>query len=137
MGVLACAAPAWGGGGNLAAEWVRMPRDARVAYMAGAVTGLKVFSETQGGGARHVTFGIDRAVSAMDQLVADEFNQSLPMMAVAAAALAVIQGQDPRPRLAMGHAMVNPDDPMHRFITGQDAAQGPEAATPPAARREK
>ncbi len=128
---------AWAIDRSLAREWERMPRDARAAYMAGAVTGLKVFNETQGGKPGQVTFVVEQAVAAMDQLTAEEFNQSLPMMAVAAAALDVALGRDPAPRLAIGHMLVNPDDPMNRLYAAPSAAQSPETPTPPAAARRR
>ena len=49
---------------------------------------------------------IDRALDAMDRLVADEAMRVLPMMAVAAAALAIAQNQDPGPALRVGRDMV-------------------------------
>lgn len=135
--VLASASTALAADRSLTAEWGRMPKDARVAYMAGAVTGLKVFCETQGGGPKQVQFVINQAVAAMDQLAADEFNRSLPMMAVAAAALAVAMGEDPRPKLATGHMLANPDDPMNRLYAAPVTPGNSPPANPPAAVRHK
>ena len=90
----------------LAGYWTRMPKDARLAYMVGATSGMLAFRDNYPDGQGSAAPRIDRALDAMDRLVADEAMRVLPMMAVAAAALAIAQNQDPAPALRIGRDMV-------------------------------
>lgn len=94
----------------LAGYWTRMPKDARLAYMVGATSGMLAFRDThadlRSAGPASPAPRIDRALDAMDRLVSDEAIRVLPMMAVAAAALAVAQDQDPEPALQVGRDMI-------------------------------
>lgn len=110
----------------LAGYWTRMPKQARLSYMVGATSGMLAFRDVHPDGQTGPAPRIDRALDAMDRLVTDEAVRVLPMMAVAAAALAVAQNQDPEPALRVGRDMVGEltrDD-----LPGASAPAAPQAA---------
>ena len=91
---------------SLAGYWLRMPKPARLSYMVGALAGQRAFCDTQPHCQGQQDPRIDRAMDAMDRLTTDEAIRPLPMMAVAAAALATAANRDPMPALQIGRAMI-------------------------------
>jgi hypothetical protein len=91
--LLAPCADAQSGNPNLAGQWPRMPKDARMAYMTGAAAGARAFAETQPGTPMPIKIRVDQAVTNMDHLAPDPMNRNQPMMAVAYRAL--MAAQDP------------------------------------------
>ncbi|MFP5223670.1 MAG: hypothetical protein ACLGSA_15365 [Acidobacteriota bacterium] len=85
------AASAQPGNPNLAGQWTRMPKDARIAYMTGAAAGARAFAETQPNTPMPVNIRVDQAVTNMDHLAPDPMNRNQTMMAVAYRALMAAQ----------------------------------------------
>ena len=91
---------------GLASQWVRMPKDARMSYMVGAMAGLHAVADTQPSLGQVGSPKLADVLDAMDSLALDKAYAMLPLMAVAGAALDKARGRDPEGALAVGRAMI-------------------------------
>jgi hypothetical protein len=77
----------------LAGEWQAMPTDARIAYVAGAISGKRAYLGQNPDGGKTRLIMLDMALEAMNSLATNPANGQMPLMAVAANALEMAQSE--------------------------------------------
>jgi len=73
-------------------DWLRMPREARTAYMTGASAGVRAYAESQPGTPMPAMVVVSRAVSTMDSAARDPMLSRQPLLQTALKA--VMDAQD-------------------------------------------